>query len=57
MSLTLEIVDGLDTRTKLYDVDKETRQVDFVLVSEALCERARLQIDRTAPSDHALLSV
>lgn len=51
------IENGLDTRTELYDGEKETRQADFVVVSESLCERAKLTIDRTVPSDHALLSV
>lgn len=51
------IEDGLNTRTKLYDADKETRQADFVLVSQSLHERSHLLIDQTVPSDHALLSV
>ena len=49
--------DGLDTRTDWYDTNKETRQADFVLVSETLRERSSLHIDRAAPSDHALMSV
>jgi len=51
------IENGLDTRTTLYDTDKETRQADFVLVSESLGDRSSLLVDRTVPSDHALLSV
>jgi len=49
--------DGLDTRTKLYGEEKETRQADYVLVSGALANYATLHIDRSVPSDHALLSV
>jgi endonuclease/exonuclease/phosphatase family metal-dependent hydrolase len=51
------VEDGLNTRTKLYEIEKETRQADFVLVSESLRERVALHIDRDVPSDHALLSV
>lgn len=49
--------DGLDTRTELYGAEKETRQADFVLVSETLDDRCQLTINREVPSDHALLSV
>jgi len=51
------VENGLDTRTELYDAGKETRQADFVLVSESLQERVSLQIIRDAQSDHALQEV
>jgi len=51
------VENGYDTRTGFYEVAKETRHADFVLVSEALKERAVLTIDAAAQSDHALLQV
>jgi exonuclease III len=53
------VPNGLNTRTWHYPVDKATREADYILVSPALVEQfsAVMMIDRTVPSDHALLSL
>lgn len=49
--------DGYDTRTKFYPDSKPTRQADWVFASSNLQNRCLLHIDRSVPSDHALLEV